>query len=863
MARVFGERLSDARRGGAARTALFVAREIAGAAGAGLRLRAGDALGRAGGSRLGAPAADLLQDVRFTVRSLRRAPAFALTAVGVLAVGIGANTAIFSAADAVLLKPLPFHEPERLVHLWEHNPERDWWQVDAAPANALDWRERVAAFEDVALYSPFAPGVTFLGAEGAEQVRYTEVTGNFFDVLGVRPVLGRGLTWEETWDAGSRPAVLAHDFWVSHFGGDPSVVGRSVDFAGVELEVVGVMPRDFRFPADETRLWIPFAWTREGRQQVSFRRAHYLRPVARLAPGVTFEQAEAELEAVARQLEAEYPETNRLMGAGMSPLHDFLAGDRGAPLLVLLGAVLVLLVLACANVGNLVLTRALGRGRELAVRRAMGAGGVRVGRLLLIEALLLAAAGGAVGVLLGHAALRLLAGLRPLGIPGVSAVALDGRVIAYAALVALVSALVFGGLPALRAARLDAGETLRDGGRAGSGRRSLRVTDALVVAELAMALVLVAGGGLLARSFVALRSVDGGFRSEGVMTFQLSVPSSRYPTPEDATGFMDRLLERLEALPDVERAALTRSAPLTVSWSSDFIAEGWEAGRAGFEVLHREVTPGYFEVFDVPLLAGRGFTDADRSSGERVVLINRTLAERFFPGEDPVGVRVAFDRAPSESSVWRRVVGVVGDERQAGLASEPRPEFFAPIHQDLTRAVVVALRTAGAPRAVMPGVRGVMTELDPYLPVVSERTMAEVMGESLARDRFLLVLLSAFAVSALVLATAGVYAVMAQAARRRAREIGIRMALGAGAPDVRRMVLRRGAVLAAAGVALGTAGALAAGRLLGGFLFGVAPGDPLTLVVVAALLSGTALAACWIPAERATRLDLVRSLSIE
>ncbi len=868
MRATFEARQRDALLRGVLPVVWLWAREAAGLVAAAVRARlpSGRGAGRGAPSPHApgaAPVETFVQDLRHAARSLARSRAFTLTSVAVIALGVGAATAIFSAVDAVILRPLPFRDPGRLVMLWERSATKGWDRVNAAPANALDWREQVDAFQDVALYDSFHDGVTFVGPEGVEQLQYQQVTGNFFDVLGVRPALGTGFTPDDTWDTDGRKVVLSWDTWTSRFGADPSVVGKTVTLGGREVRVTGVMPQGFDFPGG-VQLWTPYGWDSSNREQTYFRRAHWVWPIARLKPGVTLEEADAQLQNVASRLQAEYPETNADMGAGMTPLHRFLVGDRRTPLLVLLGAVGLLLLIACANVGNLLLVRAQGRARELAVRRALGAGRARLARLVLLESALLATAGGALGFLVGQWGLAALDGMRSLTLPGVAGLAVDGRVALFSVAVVAACALAFGLPPALRAGRAEPSGALREGGRGGGGRRRWRSTRGLVVGEVALSLALVAAAGLMARSFLRLRSVDPGLRADHVMTFRVGVPSSRYGSRDEVVAFFHRLLEGVEALPGVEDAALVRALPVErPSWSSDFSAEGWPPEKAGREILHREASPGYFRVMGVPLLAGRGFTEADVTDVPFVVVVNQAFVDRWFPGEDVVGKRITFDAVPDSTSRWRTVVGVVGSERQDGLSAPARPEVFAPIYQDWDRSAVVVMRTRGEPAAVMPGVREALKGLDPMIPATELRSMDDVMDAALARDRFLLVLVGLFGGAALLLAAVGVYGVAAQATRSRTREIGIRLALGAEPGDVRAMVLRQGMAPVAVGLIVGLAGALAGARVLRGLLYQVAPTDPATFLAVPLVLAAVALVAVWLPARRATRVDPVGSLREE
>ncbi len=812
----------------------------------------------AGAPRWRAPAPNL----RIAFRSLGRSPGFALTALLILALGIGANTAIFSAANAFFFRPLPFQDPARLVMLYETNPEYGWTDTQAAPANLLDWREQVDAFQDVAGYSEFLEQATYVRDGEPEILRLAGVTGNLFDVLGVRPQVGRTFTWEESWDGSDDVTLLSHELWHSHFGGDPGVVGRRMEFGSTSLEIVGVLPRGFSFPKPGAQLWIPVGWAPADREAVWFRRAHFVRTVARLEPGVTLEEADAQLQVVVRRLQGEYPETNRVMGAGMMPLRTFLVKGVRTPLLVLSGAVGLLLLLACINVANLMLVRAAARSRETALRSALGAGRLHAVGAMLAESVVLAVLGGGAGLALGWVGVRAAGRLSPLGIEGATELALDARVVLFTLAAAGLSAVLFGVAPALRSVAGHPHEALKDGGRnATLGRGGSRATGFLVAAQVALALLLVTGAGLMVRSFQYLRNADPGFSTGGTLALQFTLPSARYPARDDVLAFYDAFLERVGALPGVEAAGTVGDLPLTgPSWSSQFQAQGWPPDRVGFEILHRRADRGYFEAMGTPLLRGRWFEPADPPDGPLVVLVNETFAREHFPGEDPIGQRIAYDRAATEASTWYEIVGIVGDQAQVSPGVPPRAEVFENARQDWGRSSWVVVRAGVDPSTLVPGVRSVLKEMDPLIPLAAVRPLREVWRASMAREEFLLSLLTAFGVAALLLAGVGVYGVTAQAARRRTQEMGIRMALGARGADVLGLMLRQGVGVVGAGLAVGYAGALLATRSMTSLLYGVEPNDPGTLGAVGALLAAVALAACWLPARRATRVDPVRSL---
>lgn len=593
-----------------------------------------------------------------------------------------------------------------------------------------------------------------------------------------------------------------------------------------------------------------------------FRRAHWVRPIARLAPGVTHEAANEQLQVVVRRLQEQYPETNRVMGAGMMPLRDFLIRKERTALLMLFGAVGLLLLLSCANVANLTLVRASERGRELALRHALGARRLRVARQMITESVVLGLIGGALGLALGWVGVRAMQRLIPLGIEGATSMALDTRVLLFTLLATTASGLLVGLAPALRTADRNVHSRLAAGGRGGSiGPASVRTTGFLVAAEVALALLLVLGAGLMTRSFNLIRQVDPGFRTQGVLAVQFSVPSARYPERDHVLAFYDRLAEALEARPGIERVGTVGQLPLSgTSWSSQFQAEGWPADRVGFEILHRRADRGYFEALDIPLIRGRLFEARDRPDGPLVVVINETFAREHFPNEDPIGQRIAYDRLATEESNWYEIIGIVTDQHQVSPAQAPRAEVFENRDQDWGRSNWIVLRTSVEPMSVLPSVRSVLGEHDASIPLAEARPLREVWYASMAREEFVLSLLTIFGVVALLLAAAGVYAVTAQAARRRTHEIGIRIALGAAAADVVALMLRRSLLVVGVGLAVGLGIAFVATRALASMLYGVEPNDPLTVGVVLALLAAVAGLACYLPARRATAVDPASAL---
>ena len=805
-------------------------------------------------------------DVRYALRTFRRSPAFTAAAVITLALAIGANTAIYTAVSAVVLRPLPYSDPGRLVTIGEDNADFHWHLQDAAPANFLDWKDQVAAFSGVAAFGQFNGTTTLTGIGAPRLLASTVASGDFFSVLGVRPQLGRTFRDAETWQgAGTPPAILSYRAWRDVFGADAAIIGRSVQLDGRAVQVVGVLPARFSIPGLDIDVWRPLAWNPADRAQVWFRRAHFVRVVARLAPGASLTNASAELQTVVSRLKVAYPATNAHMGASIAPLHDYLVGSARLPLFVALGAAGFLLCIACGNIANLLLVRATGRSREASVRRALGAGPWRLARQALTESLVLAAAGGGAGLALGWWGTRALTALMPSDILPVRDLAMNWSVLGFVFLVTAVCGVVFGAGPALWTAHRQPADVLKEEGRSSTGgARAGRWSDMLLVSQVSIALTLTLGAGLLARSYVQLQHVKAGFDPEGVLAVTVDLPAVRFDSAAKINAFQAELQRRSRVLPGVESVALASDLPLTgPPWSSQFAVAGRPPMEQGGDVVHRELSPEYQQVMRVPLVRGRLLTAADRINTPPVVLINETLARVFFRDENPVGQRVAFDRVPDSSSTWRTIVGVVGDERQMGMGVPARPEFIAPAAQDVRSRITLLLRTTGDPLAIAPAVRRNIAALDPDLAITSVKTMADVRAASLARDRFLATLFLVFASVGVLLAVVGVYGVVAQLARRRTRELGIRVALGARTWQVQWLVVRRGLVLSTAGIALGIAVSLEAAGAMRALLFEVAPLDRLTFVAVPILMLATAAFASWVPAAKASRADAADVLRAE
>jgi predicted permease len=803
-----------------------------------------------------------MADARHALRVLRRGPVVAAAAVLTLALGIGASTAIFSVVNAVILRPLPFPHADRLMMLSEDNAEKNWHQNVVAPANYLDWRERVTAFEDAAGYVNSSGQATLTGDGPPRLLTLGVVTGNFFSVLGVHPARGRLFRDDETWKNGTHIALISDQVWRNQYGGDSAIIGRTIHLDGVARQVVGVVPGISGLTRSDVEVWTPMEWDPADRAQVWFRRAHWIRAIARLRPAVAVAQADAEFQTVVHQIQREFPLTNKVMGADMIPLHDFLIGNVRRPLLVLLAAVTLLLLISCANVGNLLLVQALGREREAALRLTLGAGRSRLVRQALTESLVLSVLGGLAGLALGWAGTRALAALQPAGMLPIRDIGVNWGVLGFVAAVSAASGLLFGVAPALWAGRRVPAEILKQGDRGGSeGHRMRRWGNALVVGEMSLALLLTLGAGLLVRSFWRLEHVDPGFDPHGVLTVAFDLPPTRYDSASRVIAFYEAWQRRVRELPGVDAAALVIVPPLSgTGWTSDFHIEGHAHDDYGSEVGHRPASPEYFSLMRVPLKSGRLFTPADRAGAPHALVINEALARQYFQGVDPVGQRIAFDKFPDSASVWWTIVGVVGSEHQNSLGVQPQVEVFEPFAQQANSYMTLVVRTRSSPGALGPSIRRALADQDPNLAIASMTTVDDIRARSLAGQRFIMSMLMVFGGVGLSLAVIGVYGVMAQLARRRGREMGIRMALGAQASQVQWLVVRHGMTLVGASVALGITGALAATRSMRALLFEVAPSDPLTFIAVPCVLAATAFVATWIPARRASRSDPAHAL---
>ena len=798
----------------------------------------------------------LLQDLKFGARTLLKNRGFTFVAVLTLAVGIGANTAIFSVVNAVLLRPLPYRDPARLVTVLH-----DGWKP-VAPANFLDWREQSRSFESVAAAQLWS--LTMTGRERPEQLNVLQTSAEMFQVLGVDAALGRTYGAGEDRPGREQVVVLGHRLWQRSFGGDRNIVGQQVMLDGASYTVIGVMPSDFQFApfwATHAEAWLPLNLG----ERVNDRRGQSLRVFARLRPDVTREQAQAELEAINRRLVEQHPRENEGLTVSVDPLHEKVVGKSRPALLVILGAVGFVLLIACANVANLMLAKAAARRKEIAVRIALGAGRWRVVRQLLTESVMLSLAGGGAGLLLASWSNTALASLGPDTLPRVQTVGLDASVLGFTLGISVLVGLLFGLAPALRSSKTDLTESLKDKSRGStSDRRHERVRQLLVVGEIALSLMLLVGGGLMMRSFLRLTSVDPGFDPRGVVTATVPLAGARYATDEQRAAFFQRLTTQLSSMPGVKSVSAINHLPLGGDvWTFPFTVEGRPAPSNAERpsAVYRVVCPDYFRTMGAALLKGRDFTERDDASAPSVVIINDALARRQWPGEEPLGQRMTVGGAGNNP---REVIGVVRDLKQGEWSSEPKPEMYLPHAQAANaRGMTLVVRASSDLPAIEPLIRREVWALDKDLPVSQVTSMEDVVADSVGQQRFNTLLIGGFAAVALLLAAAGVYGVMSYAVAERTHEIGVRMALGARGRDVLGMVIRQGLVLTLLGLAFGLVGALALARVLDSILYEVSATDPLVIGGVAGALLLSALLACYVPARRATKVDPMLALRHE
>jgi putative ABC transport system permease protein len=810
----------------------------------------------------------LLQDVRYGVRMLVKSPSFSIVAIVALALGIGANTAIFSVVNAVLLRPLPFQHSEQLVAVWENDyqrgQERGWFSYP----DFEDLRAQSQSFAQLASYH----NADFVLTGSGEPVRLqgAVVNAEMFSLLGQAPLLGRSFVSDEDKpEANGRVVILSQELFQKRFNADASLINQSITLDGTQYTVIGVMPREFQFPVqnETVELWTTMAGDASGTEPATSQRgSRYLNLIARLKPGVSLEQAEAEVSTIAKRLEHQYSDTNSHKTFKLEPALHALVGDVRPALLILMGAVACVLLIACANVANLLLTRGLTRHKEIAIRSALGASRLHVVRQLLIESLLLSLAGGALGLLLAFWWTRLLVSLGKDDIPRASQVGLDWRVLGFTLFVSIATGLLFGIVPALHSSRPQLAENLKEGRGSGEGPRRNFTRSVLVVAELAIAVVLLVGAGLLLESLWRLRQVNPGFQPQNVLTFNLALPDVRYSTDQQAVFFHD-LVTHIETLPGVQAASVVTPLPLGGDmYSLAYETDGRPLAKKDLpKADFFNVGLGYFRTMGIPFIKGRDFTEGDQHKSVQVIIINETLARERFPNEDPIGKRIkpGFFTYGDEKPAMREIIGVVADVRSRDLRKEARPSVYVPQTQIPFNQMTVVVRTNNDPRTVISAVSKEVAAFDRELPLFTIKTLDEYFSAAIAAPRFNTTLLSLFAAVALVLTIVGLYGVMSYSVAQRTNEIGIRMALGAQSRDVLRLIVGQGLKMVLLGLAIGLIGAAALMRVIASLLFGVTAKDPLTFAAVSLVLAGVALVACYIPARRATQVDPIQALRYE
>ncbi len=806
---------------------------------------------------------EMFQDLRYGARTMLKAPGFTTVAILTLALGIGANTALFSVVNAILLRPLPYAEPAALVQIWEANAQQNYTRFSFSLANFVDHRDQQTSFEQMAAY--FRRDASLTGAGEPERVQIAVVSPALLLLLRVQPLLGRGFLPGEETPGKRRVVILSHGLWSRRFGADPQIINQPITLGGNAFTVVGVLPPHFQFPnpfgvnplsdsAPRVDLLAPLAYDP---RDLGDRGSHFLLVIGRLKPRVTPAQAQAELRAIAGRLEQQYPDRNKGWTINVFGLQDEVVRAIRPALLLLLAAVGFVLLIACANVSNLLLARAAARQKEMAVRLALGAPRARLLRQLLTESLLLSLMGGAAGLALAYWAIRAFAGFSPANVPRADEIRLDSLALLFTFGATTLASVLFGLIPALHASKPDVQEALKEGGRsawAGAGRH--RTRSLLVVAEVALSLLLLIGAGLMIRTFISFQRVNPGIRTDHLLTMKLALPYAKYREPQQQAAFFQQAMERIKALPGVQSVGAVSDLPLSGDGGVyTFTIEGRPSTSTQDDpvAVWRAVNPDYFRTMGMQLRRGREFTERDQPSAPEPVIINETLARRFWPGEDPIGKRVQiYDLEPRP---WREIVGVINDIKSVELSADPAPEIYVPFSQRPRTAMTLIARTTVKPEELAAAMRAAIQSVDKEQPVYRVRTMEQFFSDVVAAPRATMFLLGVLAVAALILAAVGIYGVMAYAVTQRTHEIGIRMALGARGDDVLRMVVKQGMRFALAGVAIGLAAAFALTRLMKDLLFGVRPTDPATFAALALLLTGVALLACYLPARRATRVD--------
>lgn len=808
----------------------------------------------------------LIKDIRYGLRGLLKHPGFTAIVVITLALGIGASTAIFSVVDSVLLRRLPYRTAERIVAIQELNPAGKRTQITSA--NFLDWRAQNTVFDQLAAFRTTTTNLAL--ADQPERIDLAQTNANFFDVFGITPQYGRLFIPQDEQAGHDLVAVVSHTLWQRRFGADPALIGRQITLDGTNYTVIGIAPSGFQYP-DKTEVWLPplrlVPELFPGQDVTQTRGMGYLNAVALLKPGVSLKQAAGEMETITARLRQQYPETNNRRFNRVVSLHEHLVGDTNKLLWLLLGAVTFVLLIGCANVANLLLASGAARQKELAIRTALGASRWRVMRQLFTESTILALAGGAVGLLIAFWGVAAITKLLPLDFPRLSEIQIDLRVLGFTFAASVLTGILFGLAPALQISRPDVQEAIRETGRGSSGsRRQSRFRQSLIVVDVALSVVLLAGAGLLFRSFLHLQSVDTGFISEPVLTAKLTPSGTNYSERADFVKFYNQVLEKISAVPGVQATGIINTLPLEKGPTTGFRVDGRPVTTRDKwpMVSYRVVSPDYFRAMGIPVVQGRTYTDRDDGNAPGAMIVNQKLAQETFPNENPIGKRLTFGGTDqNRQPIWFEIVGVVGNVRSLELREEPIAEVYFSASQDFWTGMSLVIRSSVEPSSLTASVRQVVNEVDKTIPLSNVKTMDNIVSESITQPRFNLFLLGLFGIVAMLLSAAGIYGVTAYTVTQRTHELGIRIALGAQVSDVLKMILGQGMAVIAVGLVVGLASAFALVRFLRSFLFGVGANDPLTFVAITVVLVLVALLACYIPARRATKVDPLQALRYE
>jgi putative ABC transport system permease protein len=807
----------------------------------------------------------MFQNIRYGIRALLKNPGFTAIAIITLALGIGANTVIFSVVDSVLLRSLPFKDSDRLVSIWETNPQLsnpDGKNAQASGiANFTDWNSQNQVFDNMAAYFNWTYNLT--GMDEPERLEAAVVTGSFFDVLGVQSSMGRTIIPDDDQSGKDNVVVLSHGFWQRRFGSDTAIIGKAITLNRNSFTIIGVMPPDFKFPGREVELWVPAGFSAAQKQD---RAGKFLKVIGRLKPNVKVEQARAALVTIAGQLEQQYPDTNAGWSAALVPFQENEVSSTRPALLLLFGAVGFVLLIACANVSNLLLAKGAARRKEMAIRSALGASRGRLISQMFTESALLALLGAGAGILLAVWGMDILISLNPGDIPRLADARIDGRVFAFTLMLSILTAFVFGIVPALFASKPDLQEAIKETGQTVTSSSGLKFHNLLIVSEIAVTLVLLVGAGLMIRSFLHLHEVNPGFNTENMLTMRIWLPASRYGSNEQQTAFFQQVIDRIETVPAVRAVGAIQDIPLKANrMGFNFVIEGRAATRSVEEqdAAYRAITPEYFRTMSIPLLNGRGFTRQDDRNAPPVVIINQSMVQQFFSSEDPIGKRIRFGE---QDAPWYSIVGIVSDIKHMGLDAQEGAAIYQPYDQkqfSFLRWMTLVMRTDSEPTGLIAAVRSQVQAVDKDQPVYDIATLEQLLSTSVAKPRFYMALLGSFALLALVLASVGIYGVMSFSVNRRRREMGIRLALGADRRDIFKLVVARGLLLTLTGVGIGVAASFALTRVMSSLLFGVTATDQLTFIAIPLILTGVALGACFVPARRAMKVDPMVALRYE